>query len=396
MAHADSSRPALCLVLVASAAWLGGCTGGTPPGQSSDALPTIDQDGGDDTGEDVVHDTGTDDTGEDGDTGDTGDPVEEFSVVLDEDAMRRLADHLVAVQQTDGGYLWQHNVGEAYDPEAESYQNVTGVSAWGFHPALARQADADWDAATDHVAAYFAPRLEALAQDPTDQTAMSCPNWTFLAEWLSRNPDAGMQAFSVAALDALILARDAEWGDDPDTRVDGMVHYNIYRRSSIPGIVGWDQALCVEALGAMHAQTGMFGDDYADAAARLASHVETDLLPGLDADPGYLYADISVANALFVLLDAPGDHAQVTAGLQDRLEGMMDADGMISNGSSDDGPQQASVYGLLALKRLEHDDAQLVQDYAESQIDADGVVSNAETGIEVFEVEGELLRAIAW
>ncbi len=75
------------------------------------------------------------------------------------------------------------------------------------------------------------------------------------------------------------------------------------------------------------------------------------------------------------------------------MEALVDAEGGISNGSTDDGPHQATAYGLMGLKAVESELSQRVQTHGEAQVDGSGVVLG--DGIETFEISGELLRALA-
>ena len=75
---------------------------------------------------------------------------------------------------------------------------------------------------------------------------------------------------------------------------------------------------------------------------------------------------------------------------------LIDSVGLISNGSPNDGPLQATVYGLLALKQIGNAHAQKVQTYLEAQVDGNGIIKDPANNIETYEVEGEALRALAF
>lgn len=332
-----------------------------------------------------------------GDTADTADTGGE-AVEIDPAVIVLLADRLAEVQNDDGSYDWERGVDEALTPEETGYQNVTGVTALGFYGALSYGADADWYAALDGSAAYFDLRLDDLLADPTDlEVSISSANWTFLARYQDYAPDAALDARTIDGLNALLDARDAAYGDDDTRRVDGLMNYLVDRRASIPGIIPWDAAHWVEALDAMAVRSDDFADDAEDAAAWLHDYTQDTFLPVYDADPTYAYADISLAWPLYVLAGRPetDDEPSLTLALQERLEALVSAEGEVSNGSDDDGPVQCTAYALLAFKAVGSDQAQLVQDYGEAQVTSDGMVINDETAVENYEIEGELLRALA-
>ncbi|HJN77449.1 MAG TPA: hypothetical protein QGF58_26225 [Myxococcota bacterium] len=320
------------------------------------------------------------DTGGDGVvSGETG--VDRFSVEIDEDVLSRLGDRLAEVQNDDGSYDWQRAEDEELIPELTGYQNVTGVSAWGFYAAQERVGEReDWQEATARAADYFDGLLDAAI---ADGSGLSCPNYTVLVWELESNPDPVLEARTIAGFEAMLSAHD--------DRARGFLENLAERRSAIPGIIPWDDALCVEAAREMSELSPVFAEDAADAEAVLVAELEDTFLPAWDADPSLLWGDISIGWSLRVL--AESQDAELIDGLTERLVVLVDEEGRITNGSDDDGPQQATAYGLMGLKAVEHDLSQRVQDFAESEVDPDGIVLGGAG--ETYEVSGELLRALA-
>ncbi|MCP4807403.1 MAG: hypothetical protein GY913_12170 [Proteobacteria bacterium] len=275
---------------------------------------------------------------------------------------------------------------------------MTGVSAWGFFGILRYQHDDDWEAAAHGTADYLDGRLQGLLDDPEDlDNSVSCPNFTYLAWYLEDYPDAELEDRLVEGMWALLEARDQSYGDGDEVLVDGLLDQLAERRSTIPGIIPWDTALCVEALSATSAYDPDLLIEHRAAVEHMTVTLSDEFLPALEADASLAYADISVSYPLFVLVQADDPaHDELVDELHERMLGMMDPDGRITNGSDNDGPAQATAYGLLALKALESEDAQLVHDQAQAQIDEDGRVVDDETLVETFEVEGELLRALTY
>lgn len=333
------------------------------------------------------------DSGEPEDTppADTGvDTGTEPGLVVDEDVLRRLADRLAEVQNDDGSWDWQRGLDEGLTPEETGYQNVTGVTALGFFPTMDRLGEG-WQGSVDATVAYFEPRLEALAADPDDTDALlSSPTWTFLARHLERHPDAELQADAEAALDALAARRDELHGTDPDARMDGWTNYNIERRTGIEGILPWDLALLAEALHAMGREV-----EHAETCTILATYLESTFLPAWEADPALLWGDISIALPLYVLVDCPDASPDLLATLDAELDALVHEDGSVGNGSEDDGPHQGTAYGLLALKRRGSEHASRVQAHLEARVGEDGILDDGGTALETYEIEGEVLRALA-
>jgi len=319
---------------------------------------------------------------------------------IDNSTVTLLANRIDEVQNDDGSFDWQQDVSTALTPTTTGYQNVTGVSAWGLFEAQDLLGSSIGQTVLDNVITYFDPLIDNLIATPADITNnLSCPNWTFIAEYLSANPDATLEAKTISGLDALLDSRDTTYGDDSTIRVDGLFNRILTSRSSIPGLIPWDMALCVEALQHMKDLDSSFDTDYEDGIAELADYTENIFLPAFDADNGYEYADLSLALPLFVLHQDENSYLNVEliAALEERLETLVDADGQVSNGSTDDDPRQASAYALLAFKEARNAPyAQLVQDYLEGEVDASGRIVDATTNLETFEVDGEVLRALAF
>lgn len=320
-------------------------------------------------------------------------------VVIDEAAAGRLMRRVMEVRNNDGSYGWQRPLAEPLDPAQPGFQNVTGITALGLFDAGDLLQEPDWEEAVDDVAGYLEGRLDLLLADPADVSLnLSCPNWTFFASYLERFPDPALREKVIQGLSDLLDARDVAFGGDDSMRVDGLFNRIILGRAAIPGIIPWDLALCVEGLGATARLEGVFETDYEDSLALLAQRIESSFLPAYDADPLLLYADISLSMPIFVMEDSPSADSFVptVSALRARLAALVRPDGSVTNGSDNDGPQQASVYALLAFKILRDPAAQPVQDYLQGQIDADGIIADPVAQIETFEVEGEALRALVY
>ena len=323
------------------------------------------------------------------------DPTEEDDapvIDVDPDVIVRLADRLADVQMDDGSFGWERELDAPVETEGTGYQNVTGVTALGLECALGMRDDAAWEGAVEATAGYFDLAMDDLRDDPSDaDNSLSSPTWTFLTQESMRTDDVALAGEALDALDALVDARDAAYGDD-DGRLDGLLNHLVARRASIPGIIPWDAALWVEALDEAATLDPTVGEDADEVADWLQVYLEGTFLPAWDADPTLAYGDISLALPLRVLA-ARGDD-DLTDGLEERLEALVDADGRVSNGSDDDGPVQASSYALLAFLTTGNPAAVDVADWIEAQVDDEGVIANDERGVENFEVQGEALRAL--
>src|SRR3990167_7923480 len=231
-----------------------------------------------------------------------------------------------------------------------------------------------------------------------DINILSCPNWVFLSWYLQDNPNATLETETNTAFDALLDARDTTYGDDASIRFDGVANRIIQARVSIPGLIPWDLALCVEGVGAMAEISTDFSQDYTDALEFLADYLNTTFLPAYDADNSYTYGDLSLAMPLYVLATSSesGLYSDLIDELYTRLFALVDESGLVTNGSADDGEAQATAYALLGLKAVESPLAQRVQDYLESVVDANGIIIDSSTNLETFEIEGEALRALGY
>lgn len=319
-------------------------------------------------------------------------------IQINKNIAKRLADRLYAVQNNDGSYDWKQNPNDPLSPEITGYQNVTGVSVWGFFDAMVLLEDESYGDAIENSVNYFDNRIDELLADPHNtQNNLSCPNYTVLSHYLQLYPDSSLTDRVVEALHATLNARDDDYGNNPNTRVDGLFNHLISRRASIPGIIPWDMALCVEALMEMTQISSDFEEDYQQSLSFLASYLENNFLPAYDADPEMMYGDISLSMPLFVLggRNFSNTYTNLIQGLTSRLENLIDENGMITNGSENsDGLEQPSAYGLLALKQIHSNQVQKVQNFLESRVDEQGRIVDTETGEETYEVEGEVLRAI--
>ncbi|MBT3181428.1 MAG: hypothetical protein HN337_02850 [Deltaproteobacteria bacterium] len=321
-----------------------------------------------------------------------------LEIAIDKNVVRLLADRVVTVQNDDGSYDWKNDIDDPLTPAETGFQNVTGVSAWGLFGAIDLLDSDDYsDTILDSVN-YFDNRIDALLADPSEVNGkLSCPNYTVLSWYLQANPDAILQSRVVSAFNATLNARNDDFGDDSNMRVDGMFNYMMDRRASIPGVIPWDMGLCVEAFHAMSQISGDFSDDYDDSLTLLVNYLENTFLPDYDADTTIQYGDISLGMPLFVIAASQhsDSHTDLINGLATRLEALVDEDGMISNESENtDGLEQPSAYGLMALKQIESDHAQNVQNYLESSVDDQGRIYDPVTYMETYEVEGEVLRAL--
>jgi len=321
-----------------------------------------------------------------------------FSVTQDQAALDLLADRVVTVQNDDGSFDWQQDVSLPLTPTTTGYQNVTGVSVWGLQEMAELVTDVDQQQAIDDAVDYFDGRLDALIADPYDTANnLSCPNWTVLARYLQTYADATLEARVVQAFDLLLNARDDDFGDVTGVRVDGVYNRMSLVRASIPGLIPWDMGLCAEALQEMAVLDSSFDSDAQDALDLLADYVDGTFLPDYRADSTLEYGDISLAMPLFVLAKAGrSEDAGVIIDLAKELEALVAAGIPVTNGTANDGPQQVSAYALLALKQIRSASAQAVQTYLEDEIGAGGMVFDIDTNLETYEVEGEMLRALAY
>ncbi len=316
---------------------------------------------------------------------------------IDSDALARLADRMAATQNDDGSWDWQRAHTADLTPSETGFQNITGIAALGLRPTIDRLgANAGWQDAHDDAVAYFAGKFAALQANPLDDAnLLSSPSWTLIARELERNPDPALQAAAEGALDALITNRDERFGTADETRMDGWVQHNIDRRAGNAGLIPWDLALLTEALHDMAAISPGFADQHAEACQALQSHLNSTFLPAWNANRSLFWGDLSISMPLYVLTDCPDVPEALLATLDAELALLVHADGSVTNGSTDDGPHQGTAYGLLALKRRESPLAQGVQNHAQAQVGADGMLADDGTGMETFEIEGELLRAMA-
>lgn len=313
--------------------------------------------------------------------------------------IRLLSERLVAIQNNDGSFDWQQDADAPLTPDITGFQNVTGVTALGLVGAVRLFDDPLWDAALEKTVTYLQGLLSALAANPSDTTKnISCPNWTLLAWHLQTHNDPALQTEVVNDFELLLNARDMAFGNDPGTRVDGWYQHIIQGRAGMPGLIPWDLALCASAAGAMAEIDGRFAADYRDALSLLTNYVQDVFLPAFLADGTLESADLSIALPLFVLSDGSPEIASANflKELTGRLESLVAEDGHVSNGSANDDPFQASAYGLLALKRRQTFSAQKVQDYLRSLIRADGAIVDPALHMETYEVEGEILAALAY
>lgn len=320
-------------------------------------------------------------------------------ILINKDAAKRLADRLVEVQNNDGSYDWKQMPGDPLSPETTGYQNVTGVSVWGFFNAILLLEDESYQTAIENSVNYFNSRIDDLLSDPHNpQKNLSCPNYSVFSRYLQRHPDPLLENRAIDAFNSTLNARDNDYGSSANGRADGLFNYLIARRASIAGIIPWDMALCVEAFMEMAQISSDFEEDYQQSLALLAAYLESQFLPTYDSDPEMSYGDISLSMPLFALggRNFSNTYADLIHGLTLRLENLIDENGLITNGSENsDGLEQPSAYGLMALKQVHSARAQSVQEFLESRIDEQGRIIDLETGEETYEVEGEVLRAIA-
>ncbi len=331
-------------------------------------------------------------------------PAIPFQVTADFNVLTLLANRLATVQNDDGSFDWQQDVSQALTPETTGYQNVTGVSALGWFDfmdlATSRSVSTlTWSSALTTTVNYFEGLITTFLTDPADTSKnISCPNWTLLAWYLTDNPDVPLQATVVSAFDQLLNARDTTYGDDATKRVDGIFNRIIQGRASIPGLIPWDMGLCAEAVSAMASLSTNFSQDATDSLSLLVDYTQNIFLPAYDADTTYTYGDLSLAMPLFVLATSSESttYSSLISSLTTRLETLVNASGYVTNGSANDNPYQATAYALLAFKAVEHSSSQTLQTYLESLVNSDGGVVDSTTNLETFEVDGEILRALAY
>lgn len=331
-------------------------------------------------------------------------PAAPFEVTVDFNVLTLLANRMNEVQNDDGSFDWQQDVSQSLTPESTGYQNVTGVSALGLFDFIDRAvgksvATQTWEATLALTVDYFEGLIAAFIADPSDTSnSISCPNWTLLARYLADYPDATLQSTVVDAFGQLLDARDTTYGDDSTMRVDGLMNRIIQGRASIPGIIPWDMALCAEAVESMAGLSANFDQDASDGLSLLADTTQNIFLPAYDADTSYTYGDISLSMPLFVLAtsSAASSYSSLVSSLTTRLQALINPSGYVTNGSANDNPYQATAYALLALKALEHDSSQTLQNYLESLVNTSGGIVDSATNLETFEVNGEVLRALAY
>lgn len=323
----------------------------------------------------------------------------DLSVVVDENIIILLADRLAEAQNDDGSFDWQITAGDPLTPTTTGYQNVTGVTALGFFLAANYGSDVDWQTALDQTATYFDTKMDALLANPSDTANnLSCPNWTFLSWYLQDNPNTTLETETISTFDVLLDARDTTYGDDASIRFDGVANRIIQGRASIPGLIPWDLALCVEGVGAMADISTDFSQDYTDALEFLSDYLNNTFLPAYDTDNSYTYGDVSLALPLYVLATSSEavTYSDLIDELYTRLVALVDESGLVTNGSANDGEAQSTAYGLLGLKAVDSPLSQRVQDYLESLVDVNGIIIDSATNLETFEIEGEALRALGY
>jgi hypothetical protein len=312
--------------------------------------------------------------------------------------MTLLANRLVEAQNDDGSFDWQLADGESLTPTETGYQNVTGITLLGLYDAIAILGEnSNWIGLLQNTASYFDTKLDDLIAVPTDRSqSISCPNFSFLARYVEKFSDTVLATEAATGLNALLDARDEIYGDAETTRVDGLFNAIIQGRASIPGIIPWDLALCTAAVIEMAALDSGFSQDAADALLLLTNYMSGTFLPAYDLDPLLSYADISLflPLALFAGENSAGTYDSLISELTARSELLITASGAMTNGSENDGPSQATAYGLMALKAIAHADADLVETYLLSLIDVSGRIIDSATGLETFEVDGEVLSAL--
>ncbi|PIR25275.1 MAG: hypothetical protein COX62_07430 [Deltaproteobacteria bacterium CG_4_10_14_0_2_um_filter_43_8] len=320
-------------------------------------------------------------------------------LAINTSTVKLLADRIAAAQNNNGSYDWKHVIDDPLTPESTGYQNVTGVSVWGLFNAIDLLNDETYANNIERAVNYFDGRVDALLADPHNANVnLSCPNYTVLSQYLQTHPNAALQTRVVSALNAILDARDSNYGTDASMRVDGIFNHLSARRVSLPGIIPWDMALCVEALKTMADISNDFANDYINSLSLLANYVRNTFLPVYDTDTTLTYADTSLSLPLYVFADSTSAnlYSDVIADLTTRLESLIDENGMISNSSiNGDGQEQPSAYGLIALKQINSAQVQTVQNFLESRIDDQGHIFDPTTREETYEVEGEVLRAIA-
>ena len=320
-------------------------------------------------------------------------------IVINAPILNKLSDRVAQVQNDDGSFDWQQPVSDPLTPTVTGFQNVTGITALGFFGAMELLENSTWQSNLDRTADYFETRLDLLLANPADlNSSLSCPNWTFLSWYLQKNPDTALEDKTINGFNALLNARNTTYGNDPSIRVDGLLNRIIVGRASIPGIIPWDLSLCVEALEAMAQISADFETDYETSLDLMVNQLNLSFEPAYKANPQLQYADISLALPLYVLAKSPASnlYAATINNLSSQLMALIDSAGLISNGSPNDDPLQATVYGLLALKQIGNAYAQKVQTYLESQVDAQGIIKDPANNLETYEVEGEALRALSF
>jgi len=321
---------------------------------------------------------------------------EAFSVTSDFETISELIDYLSTTQNDDGSFDWQRDVNDALTPSTTGFQNVTGITALGYFALLEIEENATWRAVVNNVASYLDDYMDTYLAD-VENESVSCPNFTFLSWYLQDTSDSALQVETITVLNTLLDDRDDDYGDDSSVRVDGIINRIIDGRSSIPGIIPWDIALCVESLEAMAEISDDFSTDYTDALTSLINYLNDTFIPAYDVDNTLTYADLSLSFPLYVIAksSSAGDYTTIIAQLTERVEALVNAAGEVTNSSDKNSRYQATAYGLMALKQIESSSSQNTQTFLESLVDEDGKVYDPDTDTETFEIEGEILRALA-
>lgn len=320
-------------------------------------------------------------------------------ITISKAVMTRLTNRVATTQNNDGSFDWEHNVTDPLTPETTGFQNVTGITALGFFDTMNLTGNFLWKTNIDRTLSYLEGVLDTFLGDPTDISRnLSCPNWTFFSFYLQNNEDEALRGKVIAAFNQLLNARDATFGNDSAMRIDGLFNRILLGRSSISGIIPWDLSLCVEAVGSLSLLSSDFSGDYKDALTFLSNYTQNTFSPAYDQNNSLEYGDISLGMPLYVFAASPFSslYASLISNLRSRLETLINTQGWVSNGSSNDGPNQATAYALLALKKIKHPQTQKVQTYLESQVDSKGLVIDPNRNVENFEVEGEVIRALSY
>lgn len=300
-----------------------------------------------------------------------------------------LAERLAATQLNDGFWDFEHPHDEAVDFTGPGFQNTAGVTADGLLGAYAvDRLDGTTDVATVLPALIDAKNaLIALCDAFIAGTGPrpSLSNFVFLGRYrdiVGLTPDEEARARS--ALMLRLTQDDLTHGTDPTVIVDGWLNLVAESRSGIPGIIGWDTAFLVKValLWALPATDLAYAVDF---------------LKALPIDSSVDYGMLSAAHVLEVLNMTGVDDAELNSALVAAIQARATPGTIGSYNDVSDDPAaayQSTAYVLMAYKEIDAPEVGGIEAWLSTQVHADGSMWDPVTGVENFELEGEVLLAL--